>query len=80
MQNTEGSHLLPSGGCCQEYLHRLANGGYVCKVDTYARWIRMQGGYECKVDTYARWIRMQGGYQCKALYLLAHAAVLELLP
>ena len=22
------SHLLPSGGCCQENLHRLANGGY----------------------------------------------------
>ena len=37
MQNTEGSHLLPSGGRYQEYLHRLANGGYECKVATGKR-------------------------------------------
>ena len=36
----EGSQLLPSGGCCQEYLHRLANGGYGGTVAT------AKGGYE----------------------------------
>jgi hypothetical protein len=27
------SHPLPSGGCCEENLHRLANGGYRRAVD-----------------------------------------------
>jgi len=41
--------------------------------------LRMHGGYELRMHGGYE-LRMHGGYECKALYLLAHAAVLELLP
>jgi hypothetical protein len=33
------SHPLPSGGRCEENLHRLANGGYLRTVATFERWL-----------------------------------------
>jgi hypothetical protein len=42
---TNRSHPLPSGGCCQENLHRLANGGYMSTTTTGERRLRQNGGY-----------------------------------
>jgi hypothetical protein len=39
----DGSHPLPSGGCGQEYFHRLASGGYGRAVATGERWLRASG-------------------------------------
>ena len=59
---SDGSHPLPSGGCCQEYFHRLANGGYGRTVATGERWLREYGGYGRVVATGEWWLRASGGY------------------
>jgi len=48
---TSRSHPLPSGGCGEEFLHRLANGGYGRTVATGERWLRENGGYGRTVAT-----------------------------